>query len=434
MNLLNQFNDVMFMTTISINEERMMNWKPLYVWLEALFYFFQGFYFMGFQIYISVYTADIWGLDYQTIASVTAVMMLPAYLKMFTGLLSDRIPIGSYGRRKPYLAFGGILYIPAFILLVLIQDFSFIWILVIMLVMMGWVLVDGTLDALTVDITPEEYAKTMQSAANSGRYLGMALGGITVSVLAPVISWPLAVILIGIFATIQVVVTMFFQEPPTTEEVLEKLPLGTILRETFGHKRSWLGFLFSICFMGAFGMAAMLGPYMLQEVTIVDTPTFGVLTTIANLGTVFGAMGFGLVSRRINVTPKIYWIVTGVAWLLVTPWLLVNPSSDFIMLAIANLSLGTARGMITVLTYIIVMRLCPTSIEGFMFATLTSFMNVGLAVLAPQMVARFEPILGMMPALFTLLPFSIIGLLLVPTLLGSAPSPEKGPDHLPELE
>ncbi|MFX0061539.1 MAG: MFS transporter [Candidatus Hermodarchaeota archaeon] len=414
------------------NDEKMENWKSYYLWLEGLFYFFQGFYFMGFQIYISVYTAQIWVLPYQTIAMVTAVMMIPAYIKMFTGLLSDRVPIGPYGRRKPYLVFGGLLYIPAFILLVLIQDFSVIWIFVIMLVMGAWVLVDGTLDALTVDITPDEYAKSMQSSANAGRYLGMALGSILVGLLAPIISWPLAVILIGIFATFQVIVTMFIKEPPSMGDI-DQLPLGTVLRETFGHSRSWLGFLFSLVFMGAFGMGALLGPYMLQDIGL-DTPTYGILIFIGSLGTVIGAMGFGIISRKIEVSPRIYWIVTIIAWILVTPWLLVNQAVALPYLALANLSLGIARGMITVLTYIIVMKLCPKSIEGFMFATLTSFMNIGLAVLAPNLVAFFEPYIGMMPALFFLVPFSIVGLLLVPKLLESPPSPEKGPEHYPELE
>ena len=70
-----------------------------------------------------------------------------------------------------------------------------------------------------------------------------------------------------------------------------------------------------------------------------------------------------------------------------------------------------------VLTYSVVMRVCPKSIEGFMFATLTSSMNIGLYALTPNVIAFFVPRLGFASSLFTVVPFTMIGLLVLNIIL-----------------
>ena len=141
-------------TGIEISKED--NWKPSFLWLEGLSYFFQGFYIVGLQIYLQYQMSTVWSLNFQIIAIVTAVVGIPAFLKMFSGLLSDRFAIGKWGRRKPYVIFGAVLYLPSFVLLILIRDFSVVWLLAVGIAMTAWMLVDSALDGLTVDITPEK--------------------------------------------------------------------------------------------------------------------------------------------------------------------------------------------------------------------------------------------------------------------------------------
>ena len=145
------------MAAISIprfsDDVKRTNWKKSFIIYEAIFYYFQGFYLMGMQTFLGVTMANF-GLSIAEQASFSAWIGLPTYLKMFIGLLSDRVPFVKFGRRKPYILIGSLLYIPAFGLLFSIKDFGALWIVAALAAQIAWVMVDTTLDALTVDVTP----------------------------------------------------------------------------------------------------------------------------------------------------------------------------------------------------------------------------------------------------------------------------------------
>ena len=396
-------------------DKKMENWKPYYIYLEALFYFFQGLYMSGFMLYIFNLTNIVWALDLKEIGLVMALIGIPMFLKMFPGLLSDRVPIGKLGRRKPYIMIGGLLFLPSFIAVSLISDFGLLWMVFITIATFAWVLVDGTLDALTVDITPDKYTAKMQGAANSGRFLGMAVGGVLTVYLGehPAFGWNNAIIIIGAFATLQAVIALFFKEP---KEIKEMIPLGKVFKKTFGHSISWLGFLFSMIFLGAIGFYGMLNNYLIQE-GIVNITQTAYVTMVYSIGVALGAILFGSFATKFDRNIKFYWISTGIAWVLISSLLIIHPGVNLTLLFIAQFLHGFGAGIITVITYSIVMKLCPESIEGFIFATMTSFMNIGQQALAPNIVANLEPIFGMIPSIFFMIIFSVIGLLLTPKLI-----------------
>ena len=117
-------NETMVQTAeLTLDQRKQKNFKNYYFYVELLFYFLQGIYVAGLQVYITYYMTHVFKLDYATIATVASLAALPTYLKMFTGLLSDRVYVGKFGRRKPYLIMGGILFIPAFIALSTITTF-----------------------------------------------------------------------------------------------------------------------------------------------------------------------------------------------------------------------------------------------------------------------------------------------------------------------
>lgn len=46
------------------------------------------------------------GIDKETLGLLTSVLLLPFILKVFLGMLSDRVPLGRFGARKPYMLLG----------------------------------------------------------------------------------------------------------------------------------------------------------------------------------------------------------------------------------------------------------------------------------------------------------------------------------------
>ncbi|WP_042432851.1 MFS transporter [Faecalispora jeddahensis] len=402
---------------LTLDQRKQRNFKNYYFYVELLFYVLQGIYVAGLQVYIVYYTTNVFKLDYAAIATVTALSGLPTYLKMFTGLLSDRVPVGKFGRRKPYLIMGGILFIPAFIVLSTISTYSVIWLSAIILCNICFVIVDGTADALTVDITPDEHTSKMQGFANGGRYVGMAIGVALASALPGIVGWHVVAIFLGVAAAGQAFVTLLFKELPEAKEKEKLIPIKSAIKIGFGNRGAWLGLLFAVFFMGAMGMAIMIGPVVMKNT---NSAVFGMATMTQYIAVAAGAFVVGQLVEKIGgLTNRNLAILFVAIWVLMCPWLLVNGNWDnTFMVIFAQAAMGFARGAVSVITYAVLMRLCSESIEGFMFSIFTSVMNLGLHMVSPKIIAYFGETLGMgmVPAMFTMMPMMLIGMLLIPTI------------------
>lgn len=94
-------------------------------------------------------------------------------------------------------------------------------------------------------------------------------------------------------------------------------------------------------------------------------------------------------------------------------------NSGIILIIFVQTTLGIARGIVYVTAYAaILMKLCSNSIEGFMFTIFTSAMNFGKIIILPKIIAYFGDSIGisMIPALFTMAPVMLIGILTVPSI------------------
>jgi len=392
-------------------------WKEYYPLLEGLFYFFQGLFYTGFQVGMGIKMVNIWGFDAAKTASTMALISIPVFLKMFTGLLSDRVPWGKLGRRKPYLIMGGLLYLPSFIGIALIDTFSTTALILLVLTMVSFVFVDGTLDALTVDITPLEHSSRMQGAASAGRMIGMALGAIITGILSLYISLTATLIIIGALAAMQTVVAMFFKEPEVTQELLKKMmPLGKVMKKTFGSSRTWLGIVFSICLLGTVGgINSLVSNFLLDEIGLSDFE-FSMAILANAIGGFIGSIVLGKIGRKHKDSMKFVWLTLLAIWLFIVPLLFINSGSNIWVVYIVEALYGVSRGLVTVLTYLFIMELCVESVEGFVFATMTSMMNIGLMAITPIMIATFIPLIGFAPSFFTLIPFTVIAVALIPKI------------------
>src|SRR6056297_2400321 len=104
-------------------------WKDYFYWVVGAFYFFQGFYNAGELLYVNKFLADTAGFDYGQIAAVISIINIPLYLKMFIGLLSDKVPLGKFGRRRPYILLGSLLYIPIFYWVSTFEVYNNTWVM-----------------------------------------------------------------------------------------------------------------------------------------------------------------------------------------------------------------------------------------------------------------------------------------------------------------
>ena len=405
--------------------EKQSNWKPSFLGVEGIAYFFQGFYLVGLQIYITVQMATVWHLDFATVGIVTAIMGIPTFLKMFSGLISDRLWLGKWGRRKPFIVIGALLYLPSFILLISIQDFGVLWLFTVALAMTAWMIVDSTLDALTVDITPEEEVSRMQGAAFGGRMIGVALSSVIVTQLAPIIGWSTMLLIMGAFAGIQSITALLFRELPLTKEQIFEHPVTQVFKKTFGTKTTWLGFIFVMFFIAATSFTNLVGIYILAGDGLawdnlpLGLQYYGVANLVYSGLAAIGSILFGTIAKRYLSSKQFYWAVVLVVSILHTPWLLVTPGVDPLLVYFAMATSGIGRGIAVVLVYSVVMRLCPDSIEGFAFATFSSFMNIGDLLLGTNLIAQLERFVSINIAFVLIVPIALIGVLAVMPLVSS---------------
>ncbi len=402
-------------------QQKELNWRKEYPWLVGVFYLFQGFYFVGMATYTLAIMAN-WGLPPPTQASVTAVLALPLYVKVIPSLLSDRMPIGRWGRRKPYIFIGGLLYIPGFIFLITYQRFGAAWMGSILLILIAWLLVDSPLDALTVDITPKDRSAQIRSAASAGRLFGSGISSLVVPILGPRIGWTSVLVILGTGALISSGAALLLRDNPVSRVVLQQeMPLREVLRKAFGRPLVWLSIFFFL-FFTTWRVGRLINIYLLTELGWSGSPemmtTYGVLSIIGRGSGVLGALLAGRLPAKWLTSFKFYAGFLMAIWILTAPWLAVNRAPDSLWLIyVGKIARGVVSGMSSVLMAALVMRVCPKSIEGFTFALMSSVMNFSNATVGPKTATAFSDQLGLIPSIFTLIPYGLLSLVFLYPLL-----------------
>ena len=82
-------------------------WNDYYLVIQGFFYLAQGI-AMGAILFLPSFARDLGLSDFESIV-IQAVIWIPWFLKLIFGVLSDNVPVKSYGRRKPYIFLAGIL-------------------------------------------------------------------------------------------------------------------------------------------------------------------------------------------------------------------------------------------------------------------------------------------------------------------------------------
>lgn len=408
------------------NEYKIQNWKNSYFRVEFIFYFLQGLFLAGIGTYGTVRLAE-WAIPLAQQATFTAITGFPAYVKMFIGLLTDRVIVGKWGRRKPYIILGLIITIPSYIFFITTDNYTGL-LIAQTLAFASWAFVDTTLDALTVDITPEEYDSRMQSYAHAGRYAGMAIGAFAVPFLGPIIGWKLIISIIGLFGILMPIAALQIQEGNITKQDLSgKMALGPMFKKAFTAKTTWLGIFISIFMFGGITFT-MVGNYVLTNFNWAADPAklqaYGLASSIGLMGTIVGSILMGRIYKATGFKMKTIVIITIIFILLTALWFLFELNPDNVWLyTLCTFLRNIGNGMMIVTLYTVVMRVSTASIEGFMFAIMTSVMNIGQIIISPQTLGFTLPRVGITASLLILSVSVVIAVFLIGVLLRELEKP-----------
>jgi PAT family beta-lactamase induction signal transducer AmpG len=140
----------------------------------ALLYFLQGAtlaYIVNFQKpYLSSQ-----GISNAMLGLYTSTLLVPFILKVFLGMLSDRVPLGRWGGRKPYMIVGLLLFAACYASATRIvprESFTLFWITT-WFASLGLALFDTCADGWAIDVSEESEQSAVQASMVAGKSLGL---------------------------------------------------------------------------------------------------------------------------------------------------------------------------------------------------------------------------------------------------------------------
>ncbi|MFW9769640.1 MAG: MFS transporter [Candidatus Thorarchaeota archaeon] len=371
----------------SVDQEQERVWSDYYLGIQGLFYFAQGVAF-GSLLFLTAFLGYLSVDEFGRILF-QAVIWIPWYLKIFFGVLSDNVPIKRYGRRKPYVLFAGIVGIIGWVTIPLYTEFSMFLLVSGIMASFGTGMSDATIDALSVDITPQRRRGALQGLSWGFRGLGLGITSLLAGVLADANSWFILFAIPGILMSLSCFLILFYKENPLPDDF--KRISGSVYEKAFSHRNVQLCFIFNL--FAASATAIMPLAQTLLEVGLgFDLVTVGIVFSAFSVGMFLGALIFGVLGDRISIRTTLP--MNSVAYAVVIVSILFINLNDPNLAMIFFFVVGFTSGGYQTTQLRINMDNTPVIASGTIFNLYNSVANLGLIAIGALTIAAFETIVG----------------------------------------
>ncbi len=266
----------------------------------ALLYFVQGAAFAYLVNFQKPYLMEK-GLTKDSIGLFTSLLLIPFILKVFLGMLSDRVPLGRWGARKPYMLIGLGLFALGYSSLPEVDpSLHFVeFALFSFLASIGLALFDTCCDGWAIDVAIEEEQSSVQAAMVAGRSLGFIAASIGFGGLALHYGYGAVFYTLAVMAMTVAGVVVIVKHRPMDGGQLE--PIENVDRS---HFRQWLrpeyllfaayGVIYSIASFGTDGLLTL----HLAETKMAGVLELGVFGTGRGVGALVGAYMFARFAQK----------------------------------------------------------------------------------------------------------------------------------------
>ncbi len=367
--------------------ERERVWKDYYLGVQGVFYFAQGV-AMGALLFLTAFLGYL-NVDYFGRIVFQAVIWLPWYLKVFFGVLSDNLPIGGYGRRKPYMLFSGVVGIIGWVTIPLYTEFSILLIVSGIFASFGTGMSDAVVDALAVEITPQRRRGALQGLSWGFRGLGLGLTSLLAGVLADANAWFTLFSVPGLLVSLSCFMVLLYKENPLPEDF--KRVSGKEYKIAFTNRNVLLCFTFTLFAAAATAILPLI--QTLLEIGLgFSLTTVGIVFSIFSVGLFLGALIFGVLGDRISVRTTLP--MNSVVYAIVIISALVINLNDVVLAMIFFLVVGFTSGGYQTTQLRIMMDNTPPIASGTIFNLYNSIANVGLIAIGALAIAVFESFVG----------------------------------------
>ncbi|MCD4802816.1 MAG: MFS transporter [Anaerolineales bacterium] len=345
--------------------------------LFAAVYFVEGAVLTYFSAFNILYLRSF-DLSFSLIGVVGGILLIPFVLKIFIGLLSDRVNLFKQGHRKPYIVIGLVLQTAAFALLPAFNPNSQfnIYLTLMMVAALGMSTYDTTTDGLSIDTTPEEDRGLVQGIMVGGRALSAVVTAVLMGFFSNRGQWSLIFYMIAALGLLTLILAFLVQEKKerTPEMQFTKAALSSFKDKSFLLFLA-LGLIYPLALYSAQGMVGAF----LNEGLGVSLKTVGLYTSVFGIGTIFGGVIGGPLMKKIGERASVLaaLLITSA----VTFALAITPSAG-LMWAVVFL-FGFAFGYYETVYFAMGMDFSDPRIAAFMFAFIMAVGNIGIGVGQP---------------------------------------------------
>ena len=378
--------------------------------LFALLYFVQGAIVAYFTALNALYLISF-DLTMSQIGLIGTIGMIPFVLKIFLGMLSDRVNFFKLGHRKPYILIGLVIQSICLIIVPMIDPGKQYWLYAALAftLMSGQALYDTCTDGLALDTTLPDEQGTVQGFMVGGRALGVVILSAVIGLVVDAFSWR----------------TMFYFLAGMS---LLPLPLVFLVREisrTENRKFEWKAFsaftkfpVICLAALGALysfttnGANQIINPFIDSEFGI-SYSVAGLFTTMWGVGVVLGGLTGGRLVDRIGqrraVQAAIIISFTAIAALAA----IQSTSLAFILVT----AFGLAYGYFETVYFALSMKLTDPRIAASMFSILMAIANIGTAI-SMSVSGSLVDTIGFRMTFVVIAVINLLGFLLVRGIFG----------------
>ncbi|MEW5870287.1 MAG: MFS transporter [Chloroflexota bacterium] len=347
--------------------------KPLRYLMFGLLYFTQGTILSYFTALNALYFLSQ-GLTMTNAGVFSAIALLPFVIKIFLGMLSDRINLLEMGYRKPYILLGLAVQFVCLLIAPAIDLSTQFWLFVALafVLQMGMALYDTCTDGLALDTTPPAEQGVIQGFMVGGRALGVVATASVVGVLAQYVSWQAVFWLLAALTLLPLPLVLGVRE---SERPAERRFDWKAFAAFKSRAVLAVGGVGLISFMVIVGANQLVNPFFQQRFQI-DLSQAGFFTTLWGLFTVAGAALGGRLNNRLGQKQVVL-----VAMAAASLSLLVLTLTGSLGMAWGTLAFfGLAYGVYQTVIFALAMRYTEPRIAASMFAILMAFTNLGQGI------------------------------------------------------
>lgn len=261
----------------------------------GIFYMMQGYSMTFLPFFMPGYMTRVLGLSVVDAATIMSIVFIPWAIKILPGIVSDAVPWGRFGRRRPYIALMSIVAAFSAFGLMLITQYSTLFVVLLFCFYLGVAFTDAVTDALALDAVPRERYGFMLGIGWGCRAAGACLAGIFGALLLEVYGWSAAFLSAGI-PCLLMTASLAMKEPKmTTEKRITK----ALLKEIFTSKHFYIGLVFFPLSWIAMGGLMFFEPFCIEIAKFSETQA-GSLIALNYLGMFIGAPLGGRIADKIG--------------------------------------------------------------------------------------------------------------------------------------